>query len=82
MTQPLVLHYDTSGILAVLKTERCPGQKTGFGGIGHGTCGCDHDRIRHTIAHVNVLQPGEETWCLEQCLLARRAEQTLTGQDV
>lgn len=80
MTQPLIMTYNRGGILAVLKTEPCPGQKNNWG-IVHSTCGCDQDHIRYFIANITVLQPGEEDWCLEQCLLARRAEQTLTGQD-
>ena len=80
---PLVMHYDSSGILAVLKTEPCPGQNTAFANVTqHSTCGCDQDQIRYRIANVTVLQPDENNWVLEQCLLARHAEQTLTGQDV
>jgi len=77
MTEPLVMHHDTSGIIAVLKRKQCPTQDH------YGDTGCD--RATHTyltIANVTVLQADETDWCLEQCLLARHAEQTLTGQDV
>ena len=74
MTEPLVMHY-APGILAVLKTEHCPVQPH------YGDIGCDQEHVVYRIIHLTLLQPDEETWVLEQCLLARKAEQLLTGQD-
>jgi len=78
MTPKLVLHYAPGGILALLKTEPCPGQQ-GPWGIMHSRC-CDKDHVIYRIVNITLLTHDDETWCLEQCLLARRAEQLLMGQ--
>jgi hypothetical protein len=67
----LVLHY-APGILAILKREPCPGQKSGFGGIQHSSCGCDQNHDIYRIVNVTVLQPGEQTWCLQQSFINRQ----------
>jgi hypothetical protein len=65
----LVLHY-APGILAILKRQPCPGQKTGSG-IGHSTCGCDQNHDIYRIVNATLLQPGEQAWCLEQSFTNR-----------
>lgn len=68
----LVLHY-SPGILTVLRRDPCPGQNLGpHGGHGHSSCGCDRNQDIFKIAgRPYVLQPGEETWCLDGCWINR-----------
>ena len=63
----LVMHY-APGILALLKTDPCPGQRNGYG-IGHSNCPCDHDHTMHRIVNITLLNDEEQAWCLQQCLI-------------
>jgi hypothetical protein len=54
----LVMHY-APGILAILKREPC---------TMHESCSCDI----HKIVNVTLLQPGEQTWCLQQSFINRQ----------
>lgn len=71
MIEPrLIMHY-SPGILTVLRRDPCPGHDMPFGGVGHSHC-CDRNRDIFKIAgRPYVLQPDEETWCLNGCWINR-----------
>lgn len=60
----LVMHY-TPGVLAVLKREDCPGQKSAWGGVMHSSCGCDQHHQIFRIVNIRIVSDNEKPGLLE-----------------
>lgn len=60
----LVMHY-APGVLVVLRREPCPGQKGGFGGIMHSSCGCDKQYQIFRIVNIHIVSDDEKPGLLE-----------------
>lgn len=65
----LIMHY-APGIIAILRQEPCPGQRAGWSGIMHSTCGCDHDHLIHRIVNLTI-QPDDEPLRLQRSRIKR-----------
>lgn len=66
----LVMHY-APGVLAVLRRETCPGQKSSFGGIMHNVCGCDKHHQIFKIVNIRIVPDDEKPGLLEMSWIRR-----------